>query len=297
MTQSKQRLAVILVCILAPASATADNDTKVVDCSAGGSIQEAVGSKAPDRPLTVVVRGTCLEGVAITRDDVSLIGEGGGPTIRGSITVDGARRAVIASLTVSNPAGDGITITNGGSATIRNNHVDDSTGYGLFLRHASFAIVNDNTFLRNGAVNPANADASGIGVAMGSVVRASRNEMSGNLNAGIEVFDNSTYRSEGDTVAGNGRSAVDTFRSSYVDLRDVTAIGQVLVNQQSQLQARNVGPQGSSFTGNINVNQLSFLRLRAGVARHTSALSCNAVTFALCQCDGFLGNACPVVVP
>ena len=293
MTQAKKQLAVLFASLLSlsPAIAAADSDSFVVDCSQGQSIAEGLAKKHPDRPLTVVIRGSCMEGVVITRDDLSLIGDGG--SIRGSVTVDGARRAVIAHLAITNPAGDGITVTNGGSATIRNNHVDDNSGYGLFLRNASFAVVDNNTFLRNGAGDIPNLDASGIGVALGSMVRASGNQMSGNRNAGVEVFDNSTYRSVGDTIVGGGRSAVDTFRNGYVDLRDVTVTGQVFVNQQSQLQARNV-EKVSSFAGNISVSQLSFLRLRAGVNGAASTLRCVSASYALCQCDA--GERCPVVL-
>lgn len=276
----------------APGIALADADTRVVDCPGGDSIQRALEEKKADRPLTVVIRGVCTEAVTVKQDDVTLEGDGGG--IDGAVTIDGGRRAVIAQLTIRNPAGDGVTVANGGSATIRNNHIDDNAGYGVFLRNAAFAIVNDNTMLRNGIVNPTTIDASGIGVALGSMVRASGNEIRENANTGIEVFDNSTYRSEGDTIAMrgsvSGRSAVDTFRAGYVDLRGVTVNGQVIVGQQSQLQVRNLEGSTSTITGNIGVSGLSFLRLRAGVVR-VGALSCVAASFSICQCDGF--PSCP----
>ena len=283
-----------------PVIAFADNDgdTRTVNCAAGGSIQDALAKKKLDRPLTVVIRGACTENVTVTQDDVTLQGDGG--SITGSLVVDGARRAVVADLGISNPAGNGVTITNGAAATLRNNRIDDSSGYGLFLRNASFAVVNDNTMLRNGIVNNTDVDASGIGVAQGSTVRARGNQIAENANTGVEVFDNSMYRGEGDTIAmrttAPGRSAVDTFRAGLVDLRSVTVNGLVLVNQQSQLQVRVVDAP-SVITGNINVSQLSFLRLRAGVQRVTSTLGCNSGpnSFAVCQCDGF--PVCPVAVP
>lgn len=285
----------------APVIAFADNDgdTRTVNCASGGSIQDALAKKKLDRPLTVVIRGACTEPVTITQDDVTLQGETGS-SITGPVTVDGARRAVIADLGISNPTGNGVTITNGAAATLRNNHIDDSSGYGVFVRHASFALVNDNTMLRNGIVNNSDVDASGIGVAQGSMVRAARNEIADNANTGIEVFDNSTYRGEGDTIAmrasAPGRSAVDTFRAGLVDLRGVTVTGHVFVNQQSQFQARNLAEPTKLRNGNIGVSGLSFFRLRAGVVREASTLSCGA-SFSICQCDGLPGNVCPVVVP
>lgn len=299
MTQTRQCFVVLAASLLTFGPAHADSDSVVVDCSRGESIAQALEKKNPDRALTVVVRGACTEGVVLARDDITLVGDGG--RINGSVTIAGARRAVVADLEITNPAGDGIFITDGASATIRNNEINDSAGYGIFVRNASFAVVNDNRMLRNGIVNNANVDASGIGVAQGSTVRGRGNQIAENANTGVEVFDNSFYRSEGDRIAmrtsAPGRSAVDTFRAGFVDLRGVTVNGQVFVNQQSQLQARNLPEAASTFTGNISVGQLSFLRLRAGVVRATSALNCSSASFALCQCDGLPGNSCPVFVP
>ena len=297
-----KRLAFIAGSLIAclPAVVLADADSRTVDCARGESIGEALQKKNPDRPLTVVVRGTCMEGVLIDRDDVSLIGDGG--SINGSVSVAGAQRVVLADLAIANPAGDGVTVTDNASVTIRGNQINDSAGYGIFVRNGSFATVNDNEMMRNGVVNTTNIDASGIAVGVGSTVRGRGNKMAENINTGIEVFDNSTYRGEGDHIAmrtsAPGRSAVDTYRSGYVDLRSVTVNGPVLVNQQSQLQVRVVDAP-SVITGNISVSQLSFLRLRAGVQRLSSTLGCNSGpnSFAVCQCDGFPGNICPVVVP
>jgi hypothetical protein len=61
-------------------------------------------------------------------------------------------------------------------------------------------------------------------------------------------------------------------------LRGVTVSGNVFVNQQSQLQAR---------------NPLAFLRLRAGVLRSASTVGC--FVSSICRCDGLPGNVCPVV--
>ena len=110
------------------------------------------------------------------------------------------------------------------------------------------------------------------------MARGLRNTMEGNANAGIDVGDNSTYRSEGDTVTSlpSGRVSVDVYRASLADVRGVTATGNVDVNQQSQFQVRNVaGFVGSTITGNINVGPLSFLRLRTGVA-HAGSKNCRS---------------------
>ena len=284
----------ILTCSVALAiAAPAVADQQIaVDCSAG-SIGQVLGDKGDkSKPLVLRVRGNCAEHVIIERDDVTLEGEGAGATITGSVTVDTGRRAVIANLTVWNATGDAVTVVNGGSATIRGSTIADNGGYGVSVRNGSFALVEDSSLSRNGRTNTA---ASGIFAGTGSTVRGLRNTMEGNANAGIEVGDNSTYRSEGDSVTNlpSGRVALDVYRASLADVRGITAIGNVDLNQQSQFQVRNVaGFPGSSITGNIVVGALSFMRLRTGVA-HTGTRNCgsgpgfftNPGNFAVCQID------------
>jgi hypothetical protein len=284
----------ILTCSVALAfAAPAVADQQIgVDCSTGtiGEVLDHKGDKS--KPLLLRVRGNCSEHVIIERDDVTLEGDGAGATITGSVTVDTGRRAVIANLTVWNATGDAVTVVNGGSATIRGSNVVDNGGYGVSVRNGSFALVEDSSLSRNGRTNTA---ASGIFAGTGSTVRGLRNTMEGNANAGIEVGDNSTYRSEGDSVTNlpSGRVALDVYRASLADVRGITAIGNVDLNQQSQFQVRNVaGFPGSSITGNIVVGALSFMRLRTGVA-HTGTRNCgsgpgfftNPGNFAVCQID------------
>jgi len=176
-----------------------------------------------------------------------------------------------------------VTVVNGGSATIRGSNIVDNGGYGVSVRNGSFARVQDSILSRNGRTN---TEASGIFVGTGSMARGLRNTMEGNANAGIEVGDNSTYRSEGDTVTSSpsGRVSLDVYRASLADVRGVTATGNVDVNQQSQFQVRNVaGFPPSTVTGNIVVGAISFMRLRTGVVLN-GARVCNG-PFSVCQID------------
>jgi hypothetical protein len=275
----------ILTCSVALAfAAPAVADQQItVDCSTR-TIGQVLGDKGDKgKPLLLRVRGNCAEHVIIERDDVTLEGEGAGATITGSVTVDTGRRALIANLTVWNASGDAVTVINGGSATIRGSTIADNGGYGVSVRYGSFARVEDSILSRNGRTNP---EASGIFVGSGSMARGLRNLMEGNANAGIDVADNSTYRSDGDTVTSlpSGRVSLDVYRASLADVRGVTASGNVDLNQQSQLQVRNAaGFPASTISGNIAVGALSFMRLRTGVV-HTGGRSCNA-PFSICQVD------------
>jgi len=255
-----------------------------VNCSEGKSIGGAIAGEDGKRPLVLDVQGNCSEHVRINRDDITLQGNGGGASITGSVTIETGHRALIAGLTVTNATGDGVTVVNGGSATIRGSNIVDNGGYGVSVRNASFALVEDSVLSRNGRTNP---EGSGIFVGTGSTARGLRNTMESNANAGIDVADNSTYRSEGDSVTSSpsGRVSLDVYRASLADVRGVTATGNIDVNQQSQLQVRNVaGFVGSTIIGNIGVGALSFMRLRTGVV-HTGGRSCNSLAFAVCQVD------------
>jgi hypothetical protein len=287
----KPRVLTCFVALAIAAPAVAAQDV-VVDCSTG-TIGQVLGDKGDkSKPLVLRVRGNCSEHVIIERDDVTLEGDGAGVTITGSVTVDTGRRALISNLTVWNATGDGLTVINGGSATIRGSNIADNGGYGVSVRNGSFARVESSVLSRNGRTN---VEASGLFVGTGSTARGLRNTMEGNANAGIEVGDSGTYRSEGDTVTAlpSGRVSLDVYRASLADVRGVTATGNVDVNQQSQLQVRNVaGFPVSTITGNIAAGALSFLRLRAGVV-HAGTRSCgsgpgfftNPGNFAVCQID------------
>lgn len=262
-----------------------------VNCSEGKSISGAIAGEDGKQPLELHVYGHCPEHVLIKRDDVRLQGQAGAVTT--SVTIDGGRRIAVAGLTVTNPTGDGVTVVNGGAATIRDSWMVDNGGYGVSLRNGAFAIVERTEMSRNGRTN---TEASGIFVGTGSMARGLRNTMQSNANAGIEVGDNSAYRSEGDTVSSSpsGRVSLDVYRASLVDVRGVTATGNVDVGQQSQLQVRNVaGFVGSTLTGDITVGALSFLRLRAGVVHTGARRFCgsglgfftNSGNFSVCQID------------
>ena len=274
----------LLGCAVAFAiAATAAAETIPVDCSKRTINDVLAGKDEKGKPLVLQLRGSCSEHVIIDRDDVTLEGDAGGASINGSLTIDNARRAVVANLTVTNPSGNGITVTNGASATIRGSSVVFNGGHGVMVINGSYAIVERNVLSNNGRTN---VNSSGIILSYGSTARGLENVMEANANGGIEVGDDSTYRSDGDTAtsAPTGRVALDIYRAGFVDVRRVTATGNIDLTQQSQLQVRNVaGFAPSTITGNILVRGFSYLRLRSGVV-HNGVRDCPGIQV-ICQVD------------
>ena len=105
----------VMVCV--PGVSFADNDTRIVDCTRGQSIQKAIDKRNPERSLTLMIRGTCNENVTVDRDDLALVGEAGA-TVNGTITIPGSRRVLIRSLKVSSPTGAGVEGTDNAAFTI-----------------------------------------------------------------------------------------------------------------------------------------------------------------------------------
>lgn len=124
--------------------------TRDVNCAApGASIQEAIDRVLFATPMKVIVRGECVEDVQVRRDDVTLAAHWQGGTVVGTIHVDGAQRVVIDSLTVTGD-GDGLSVVNNASATVRNAILEGNAGSGLFAGRNALVILHDNMIRENG---------------------------------------------------------------------------------------------------------------------------------------------------
>ena len=97
--------------------------TVKVDCGKGEAIGKVLDKADKQKPLVVVVQGTCNENVTIIRDDVTIRGEGatviGSDPTRATIFLDGARRIVLDNLSVTG-AQDGIFGNRGATFDLRN---------------------------------------------------------------------------------------------------------------------------------------------------------------------------------
>lgn len=202
-----KRFLSVLQCLLACASgvALADNATRLVDCIAGQSIQNAIDKRNPDRSLTLVIRGTCTENVMIDRDDLALVGEAGA-RVTGTITIAGSRRVAIRTLIVSNPAGAGIVGTDNAAFTVEESTVERNGTDGIVVRNGAQATLNRNRILENGQANEPDTG-RGIHANHGGLVNAHDNRILNNRSDGIGINNNSYGRLTLNTIEGNGRVA------------------------------------------------------------------------------------------
>ncbi len=312
MKRSMAMIAAVAACVLstaAPAAAVTLN----VNCNAPGRTIGAALANPLGRstPLVLRIRGTCSENITIDRDDVTLEEGLAGATILGGIIIDNARRVVVADLTITgsptSPAADGILVTNGSSATIRSNIITGHQFYGILVQHGSFARVEQNQ-VRNNGLFISDGD-GGIGVRLNSNVRALENTIEDNFVSGLQVFDSSSYRSEGDTIKMSTATpppgvifdAVNIFRGGgYADLRRVTVSGQVSVQEQSQLQFRsavlNNITVNSTVGGNISVGRLSYFRQRGTTLVGSVTISNLSIAQSDVNFSCFNGNVSPPVL-
>jgi len=208
-----------------------------VDCASGGSISQALAAGA----RRVVVRGTCSESVTISRDDVTLQGDGtvggrihgpdpdvntvlitGNRDIIEALTVSGGRNGItgvgasnltVRNCTVQSTGRSGIAYANGASGTIDGCTVHSNPRDGVVVDGAYATLINstvtNNT--RNG-VGVFNAGSARIGV-------TDRNAPAGNTihqngASGIGVALGSFVTAAMNQITRNGSFGVSVFQST-----------------------------------------------------------------------------------
>ncbi len=205
-----------------------------VDCARGQTIAKALELGDSRKPMLVVVRGTCNENVAVTRDDVTLKGD---PTIGGTINGSTATSAI--NITADRIVLDRLTI-NGGvngvriggtlSVTIMNSAIRGATQSGVALNNAH-ASINNCTIENSGTGmllqaatarlqnNKIRANA-GHGVYLNgrSHISSNGNTISSNGSNGIRAEENSNVSSLRDTISSNGADGVLVVKASYASL-------------------------------------------------------------------------------
>jgi parallel beta-helix repeat protein len=182
-----------------------------VNCGTPPTISQVL-QETSGRPLTITVNGACTENLLITRDDVTLQGGSGG-SITGAaaadtIRIDGAKRVVIDTLTITGGA-TGIRGVHGAAFTVRNATIQNAVGSGVAAMYSSQATIDGNAIQNN----PGN----GIAVDYGSSATITANTIRGNRQDGIGVYNTSMARigltetgvAAGNLIDGNGADFYD----------------------------------------------------------------------------------------
>ncbi len=258
-----------------------------VDCDQADSIQAAVDRA--NRPTTIFIVGICVEDVTITKDDITLSGNisgsesgpGGSGTISGTVDIKGADRIVIEFLTITG-SGEGANVTNGSSALLESNLINNNAQCGVSVTNESFLTLLRNTISNNGRPGP--FFESGVFVAS-STVNSRGNTITGNGYGAIEV-DNQAFWKNGLFVARNqgvlpdpadldifvqdgcaqgaapgscgapGSIGIEVFNGGNVLLRNADVTGFIDVATGSNFEAR-----VSKVSGNIDNNGNSVVRV------------------------------------
>ncbi len=143
------------------------NRTVRVNCDGGDSLQEAVDRAEPGARLFVT--GTCIGSITISRDRLTL--RGNGTAIidgdkKDAITIQGAQNITLENLDVRN-GNNGIHLSGGANATITNVSVHDDGAIGILLESNSSAVLNGGSSRRNG-LNGIDLEASSSLIMAGS---------------------------------------------------------------------------------------------------------------------------------
>jgi hypothetical protein len=122
-------------------------EERTVNCDEGESLQQAIDAGAGSaKDVAIFVTGTCVENLLITRDRLTISGDGN-TVIDGRVSVRGADNLFIQNLTITG-FGDGISAS---FARIRliNVHLVGNDGYGLALRHGGYVLMRDGAIAHN----------------------------------------------------------------------------------------------------------------------------------------------------
>lgn len=255
----KTAIATAAAVLLAAAAAADDDDDDddddigngpievKVDCDQGDTITDALTAGKFGSPLIIIIRGTCVENITITRDDVTLRGlDPGLSRIVGApnpgidenpVSILGAERTIIERLTISggqNVAGIGGTT---GFFTIRDCIVEDNDRFGILVAQGAHGRIDSTIIRRNGQ--------DGI-IAFGGFARIYNSEIRENAGNGIRVANNGKAAigiappnlPGPNTIESNGGEGIQVDGSSHarIDLNTIASnadVGVAVTNGSS----------------------------------------------------------------
>lgn len=197
------------ICVVfALAFAASPTHAKNVNCDHGQTIQDAVNAQGEGGRIDVF--GTCTETVRVRRDDVRIAGREGAILI-GAFRVTG-RMVRIQGFTIqgNGGSGTGVRISDGGSATVRDNILEDVGNTGITVDDGAYGDIRDNVVSSTGF--------SGIFVANGGSADIRGNIVTSPNGTGIGIAGNSSAEVRGNTVFDSRFGGISVSESSYVFL-------------------------------------------------------------------------------
>lgn len=264
-------------------SASAQTIGFTVDCSRGQKIADAISRGDASKPLTITVRGTCNEYVAILRDDVTLRGDPGlGGTVNGpgsaapAILVEGDR-TYIEGLTVTGGA-NGVLFAGPGLASMTNVMVRNPvSGNAVVARAVGDLSLSGCTLMQ------ANR---GLQITRGGAARvAGSTEIRENADAGIFVDQNSTlFVSGGSKVLANGGNGIYLENGSQGTISN------------SEIAENSVGIVVSASGASIGNNNIHNNRQHGVLAQAGATVGVSNNTIANNNEDGVFGYLGPTLV-
>ncbi len=211
-----------------------------VNCDKGNSVQKAIDAGAGSAAgKTIYVTGFCTEDLLITRDHISLLGDGN-TMINGRIVVRGAHGVAIRDLTVTGP-NDGLRARTA-RVFMTNVHFIANDGYGALVSGGA-AIV-----LRNGSIAH---NTGGIGLLVTNGQAGLNNtEVFSNQNDGIVVSANGSLSMNGGSVHSHeSGTGIIAKQSSSVELGGTNVSGNLFAGV-----AVSMGSAAAIYDSTINYN-------------------------------------------
>ena len=193
---------IFTTCLALPAMAGA----RTVDCNAGESLQEALDAGAGSaKQIEIEVTGTCYGDLRLTRDRVSILGDGA-TTIHGTLRVFGSSGIVLRDLTITGP-GFGILMSDS-RARLFDVHIVDNESSGI--QASDYSTVR----LTRGEVN---GNWEGVRLNQ-SNLRLNNASVDSNDTDGVLVLQNSSLTAGNSSISENGVLGIRVNWSSSIYL-------------------------------------------------------------------------------
>jgi parallel beta-helix repeat protein len=218
---------------LSPSVGRAQSDKHTLTCGPEKTIGQAIKTLKPGD--TLVVSGTCNENLAIGQEveRITLDGQGtaaiNGDSSANAVTVTG-RGITIRGFVITGGAPQAISVSDGGSAVIDGNTVQNAGRNGIAVFRNSSADIINNTIQNNplaGIAIQSNSSAR-IGWVGPPNNRISQpNTIQNNGTQGIQVYRGSSAQIFSNTIQNNGSDGILVDRNAQAEVAACTITGNV----------------------------------------------------------------------